>query len=676
MFHSLLIANRGEIACRIMKTAQRMGLRCIAVFSEADQGAQHVVNADEARLIGPSAAAESYLAIDKIIDAARQSGAEAVHPGYGFLSENADFAQACTEADLTFVGPTPEAIRAMGLKSQAKTLMEAAGVPLLPGYHGDDQDVACFEDAAQKIGYPLLVKASAGGGGKGMRRVDRASDLFDALESARREAASAFGDDRLLLERCLVHPRHIEVQVFRDTHGNRVHLFERDCSLQRRHQKVIEEAPAPGISEDQRQAMGQAALKAAEAIDYHGAGTVEFIAEDDSYYFMEMNTRLQVEHPVTEMITGRDLVEWQLRIAAGEKLPCGQEDLRINGHAFEARLYAEDPERDFLPASGRLDHFVVPSSSSNRRIDSGFVSGDVISIQYDPLIAKIVTWGRNRTDALRQMRSALADVELVGPPTNLDFLARLAAHPDFAVGGVDTAFIEDRREALRPKEQALPEEVLALACLAEGLRLEQNQREATIARPDLYSPWRDRRGWRLNGPGQIPMTFWWEGTAHHITLLSDRQGRHLLRSGGSQLEVDGQLSSAGALEARIGGTVSHARALWVASDLVLIGDFGQFRLALRDPVHGKAAAAGDQDRLASPMPGKIIAVTVEAGQAVVKGDALMVVEAMKMEHSIRTSRDGVVAQVYFAEGDLVEEGVELLRLAATGERPTAAKSKP
>ncbi|MDX1576797.1 MAG: acetyl-CoA carboxylase biotin carboxylase subunit, partial [Kiloniellales bacterium] len=498
MFERLLIANRGEIACRVVRTAKRLALRTIAVYSEADKNALHVALADEAEPIGPPAAAESYLNIEAVLVAAKASRAEAVHPGYGFLSENPDFAEACAAAGLVFVGPPAEAIRAMGSKDRAKVLMERAGVPVLPGYNGRAQSTKALERAAAKLGYPLLIKPSAGGGGKGMRRVDRAADLGPALDGARREAAAAFGDARVILERFLARPRHIEVQIFADQRGRALHLFERDCSIQRRHQKVIEEAPAPGLSAKLRAAMGRAAVAAARAIGYVGAGTVEFLVDGKSFYFMEMNTRLQVEHPVTEMITGHDLVEWQLRVAAGEALPCGQGDLAITGHAIEARLYAEDPARDFLPAPGRLERLRFPKEGRHLRIDSGVREGDEISHYYDPMIAKLIVAGKDRPAAVARLTRALAATEISGVATNLAFLERIAAHADYRAGRIDTVFVERHGESLLPADGLVSDEALALASLAVLLRREAEARAAARASDDPYSPWQETDGWRLN----------------------------------------------------------------------------------------------------------------------------------------------------------------------------------
>jgi 3-methylcrotonyl-CoA carboxylase alpha subunit len=508
MFTKVLIANRGEIACRVVKTCRRLGIRTVAVYSEADAGARHVRLADEAVLIGPPPARESYLRIEAVLDAARETGAEAIHPGYGFLSENEDFASACASEGITFIGPPVGAIRAMGSKSAAKRLMEQAGVPLVPGYHGDNQDPDFLKAQADAIGYPVLIKASAGGGGKGMRVVERAEDFDEALASCRREAAASFGDDRVLVEKYLLRPRHIEIQVFADTHGDVVHLFERDCSVQRRHQKVLEEAPAPGLTPERRARMGAAACDAARAVGYVGAGTVEFIAAPDgAFYFMEMNTRLQVEHPVTEMITGQDLVEWQLRVAAGERLPLAQEQLTIRGHAIEGRIYAEDPAKGFLPSTGRLIHLAPPPETLHVRVDSGVEEGDEITPYYDPMIAKLIVWDEDRERACARMLRALAGFRVVGVANNVAFLSRLVACPAFASADLDTGLIERERAFLFPEQEKAPGEVFALAALAELLSEVQHAAGESARREDPYTPWAKRDGWRLNATFSRSMKF-------------------------------------------------------------------------------------------------------------------------------------------------------------------------
>ncbi|WP_119168854.1 acetyl/propionyl/methylcrotonyl-CoA carboxylase subunit alpha [Algihabitans albus] len=673
MFASLLIANRGEIACRIQRTARRMGLRCIAVYSDADAQAPHVLLSDEAHRLGPAPARESYLNVEALLEAAARSGAEAVHPGYGFLSENAGFAEACARAGLVFVGPPPAAIRAMGSKSEAKTIMEKAGVPLVPGYHGSDQAQDLLAAQAQRIGYPVLIKASAGGGGKGMRVVERPDDFEAALTSAKREASASFADDRVLIEKYLTKPRHIELQVFADSQGNVLHLGERDCSIQRRHQKVIEEAPAPGMTPERRLEMGEAAKAAAAAIGYVGAGTVEFIAEGEDFFFMEMNTRLQVEHPVTEMITGQDLVEWQLKVAAGELLPLTQEEVRLTGHAFEVRLYAEDPARDFLPATGRLTHLRFPEESPHLRVDAGVGEGDEISVHYDPMIAKLIVWDSTRAAALRRLSGALALTEVVGTTTNLAFLQRLAAHSAFADADFDTGFIGKHAEALQPERSAASDDLLALACLAELLARAQEARRAAAASSDPHSPWWSTDGWRLNA-----------GT-HRRLIFDDGAGDegggpraavvHYLPDGLYEIELEGRVIEAraqlrepradggGRIEANLAGRRLVATAVWQGRELTLLSDGGAHHLTLFDQLAAGEADETRDDRLVAPMPGKVVQVLVEAGAEVTAGQPLIVLEAMKMEHTLSAPADGRIAALRYAAGDLVEEGVELLEFA-------------
>ena len=624
MFRKILIANRGEIACRVMRTARRMGVRTVAVYSDADRRALHVKQADESRRIGPPPAAESYLNIDAIIDAARKSGAEAIHPGYGFLSENEDFAAACKKAGIVFIGPTPEAIAAMGDKSAAKRLMEKAGVPLVPGYHGDDQSPALLEKEAARIGFPVLIKPSAGGGGKGMRVVQDRKGFAPALEGAQREAKSSFGDERVLLERYLDRPRHIEMQVFGDTHGNVLHLFERDCSVQRRHQKVLEEAPAPRFS--RRNEIGATAVAAAKAIGYTGAGTVEFIAEGDRFYFMEMNTRLQVEHPVTELVTGLDLVELQLRVAAGEPLPFTQQQVAIDGHAIEARVYAEDPAREFLPSTGRLVHLAFPDGV---RVDSGVAPGGEITSWYDPMIAKVIAHGRDRAEALARLSSALRATEVAGVATNVEFLRRVCDSGAFREADLDTHLIEREREALFAPRGPLPEEVLQAAAAAELHHEERTARKHALRSGDPHSPWHAVDGWRLNGEARHEFVFVHEGAEHRVSVDLALQPHHRCVRDGRTWHV------------------------------FFNGE--RWTLSLKDPSQDLDfdAASGS---LAAPMPGRIVKLMVERGAKVAKGEPLLVLEAMKMEHTIVAPADGVVADVHCAAGEQVLEGVELIRL--------------
>ena len=662
MFGKLLIANRGEIACRIIRTARRLGVATVAVHSEADARAWHVELADEAVAIGPAPARQSYLDGARIIAAAKGTGAEAIHPGYGFLSENAEFAEACAQAGLVFVGPPAGAIRAMGSKSEAKALMEKAKVPVVPGYHGADQADAALAAAAERIGYPVLLKASAGGGGKGMRRVDGPREFAAALASARREARSAFGDERMLVERYLLGPRHVELQVFADRHGHVLHLFERDCSVQRRHQKVIEEAPAPGLPAELRQHMGQAAVAAATAIGYAGAGTVEFILDRDGrFYFMEMNTRLQVEHPVTEMITRLDLVEWQLRVAAGEPLPLAQSDVISEGHAFEARIYAEDPARDFLPSTGRLRHFAMPRETGSLRIDSGVRAGDEITIHYDPMLAKLIVWNRDRESARRRLVAALGQVEIVGLANNVAFLAALADHPGFAAGEIDTGFIEGHRERLLAPVQVDRERFLAAA--VAGLLLEERAKAAELAAAsgDPHAPWHARDGWRLNLEARREFRFIDAGVERQATVHYRRGGLGL--DFGAEEKAFGY-EAAGNERLRIGLADRRFEASVIRQErsLALFCDGAARRLEVADPLAAAEAIEAPSGRLTAPMPGRIVHLLVKPGAKVKRGEVLLVLEAMKMEHSILAPADGVVESLDYAVGDLVEEGVALLSL--------------
>ena len=641
MFQKILIANRGEIACRVIDTCRKLGVDTVAVYSDADRGARHVAMADEAVHIGGPAPADSYLRGDAIIAAAKATGAQAIHPGYGFLSENPEFVDAVEAAGLVFIGPSAKAIRAMGLKDAAKALMEKAGVPVVPGYHGANQDPAYLAEQADKIGYPVLIKAVAGGGGKGMRRVDDPKDFAAALESARSEAQNAFGNPDVLIEKYILQPRHIEVQVFGD--GTRaVHRFERDCSLQRRHQKVIEEAPAPDMPAEVRKIMGAAATRAAEAINYKGAGTIEFIVDGsnglrpDGFWFMEMNTRLQVEHPVTELITGVDLVEWQLRVASGEALPVKQEDLHIHGHAFEARLYAEDVPAGFLPATGTLAHLEFPEQA---RIETGVRPGDTISPWYDPMIAKVVTFGPTRAIALRALERALVDTEVAGSVTNVDFLIALTRHAGFGAGEVDTGLIERDLDGLiaasEPDPGAVALGVIGLSGLADpGVK----------GGMTLWQPLRRTIAWdggeavlEVEGPGAARVTL--NGTPHEVRWQGDRWW------------VDGDL--------RRNRIVNHAAGTSV---------FGGRTVTLKplDPLDRAGAETGGGLTL-SPMPGLVKAVFVKAGQAVAAGDRLAVLEAMKMEHTLTAARDGIVAEVLAAAGDQVQAGAPLIRLEEEAE---------
>ena len=671
MFARLLIANRGEIACRIARTARRLGIRTVAVYSEADRDAMHVDAADEAVLIGPAAARESYLNIGRIVAAARASGADAVHPGYGFLSENAEFAEACAAAGLVFVGPPPAAIRSMGRKAAAKALMERAGVPVVPGYHGEGQDPDWLAAEAGRIGYPVLVKAVAGGGGKGMRRVDDADGFAAALAGAKREAAAAFGDDEVLIERYVNRPRHIEIQVFADRHGNAVHLFERDCSVQRRHQKVLEEAPAPGMPDGMRRAMGEAAVKAAQAIGYVGAGTVEFIADAsrglraDAFFFMEMNTRLQVEHPVTELVTGQDLVEWQLRVAAGEPLPLRQEDLAITGHAVEARVYAENPARNFLPSTGRLLHLRLPEEGPHVRIDAGVRQGDEVSIHYDPMIAKVIAWDHDRTQALRRLVGALERFEVAGLTANVAFLAAVARHPAFAAGDIDTGFIDRHRSDLVPAAAPAPEAALAVACLDVLLRRAAERQAAAAASADPWSPWARCDGWRLNDDARDELEFRDGERTVRIAVGFRGDGFHLALPNGAR-DMRGALEPDGTLAVDLDGLRFTAAVVHQGDVMTVLVGGHSHRLVRHDPL-----AVADVDvelagNVMAPLPGKVTQVLVQPGQTVKKGAALLVLEAMKMEHTVLAPADGEVERVVFAAGEQVEEGAELVTFKDTG----------
>ena len=665
MFGKILIANRGEIACRIIRTAHRLGITAVAVYSQADRGALHVELADEAWPIGPSPARDSYLSIEAILEAARLSGAEAVHPGYGFLSENADFAATCEAAGVVFIGPPATAIRAMGSKAEAKALMRHHGVPLVPGYHGDDQDLQHLAEEAEQIGFPVLIKASAGGGGRGMRVVGGAANFAAVLQSAKREAKAAFGDDRMLIEKYLERPRHIEFQIFADRHGNTVHLFERDCSIQRRHQKVIEEAPAPGLDKGQRGAMGEAAVAAARAVGYVGAGTIEFIVEGDAFYFIEMNTRLQVEHPVTEAVTGLDLVEWQLRVAAGEALPLCQQDLLLHGHAIETRLYAEDPERGFLPQTGTLNRlcFPVPETA---RVDTGVRQGDAVTPYYDPLIAKIIAWGEDRAAALARLRRALAETAVQGVTTNRDFLLRVVAHPEFAGGTIDTGFIERQRSAVIPERRPAPDTALAAAALSRLIAREEAAKEAARHHGDRFSPWVRIDGWRLNGVSHQELVFR-DGADERKVTATARAGDWLLEIGEQpSLLLGGEYRPDGTLSLTLDGVCRHVTVFNRGSETTVFLDPDSWRFVEIDPLAPSADEDPTAGRLTAPMPGRVTQLMVEPGDQVRRGEPLMIVEAMKMEHTITAPADGVVEAVRFGVGDLVEEGVELIALAAPG----------
>ncbi len=673
MFSTLLIANRGEIACRVAATARRMGIRTVAVYSDADANARHVAACDVAVHIGGPEPRASYLRADAILQAARDTGAQAIHPGYGFLSENEGFARAAADAGIVFVGPPASAIAAMGSKSAAKTLMAKAGVPLVPGYHGDNQDPEFLKQQSDGMGYPVLIKASAGGGGKGMRVVESSGAFLDALASCKREASSSFGDDRVLIERYLQKPRHIEIQVFADTHGNCVYLFERDCSVQRRHQKVIEEAPAPGMTPERRKAMGDAAVAAARAVGYVGAGTVEFIVEPDGrFYFMEMNTRLQVEHPVTEMITGHDLVEWQLRVAAGQALPATQEDLRITGHAIEARIYAENPDKGFLPSIGTLAYLGLPPHASftnaDVRVDGGVRMGDTITPYYDPMIAKLIVRGSDRDQARARMVQALAQIQAVGVQTNVAFLMRLMQDSAFAAADLDTGLIERQRATLLPPPQPVGAATLALATAAVLVKQGLTEPDGGQARKESASPWDARDGWRLGNHYTRHLSWVDDGQPRQTTVARHGTAWTLDCGDGAQAftwraHASANSNLAYGLRATVAGRESAGTVVLQGERAFVFGEGGAHVLDLPDPLKHSHDTQGDHGGgLTAPMPGKIISIAVKAGDEVEKGQALLVMEAMKMEHTISAPADGHVQEVFYAVGDQVTEGAALISI--------------
>ncbi|WP_426390534.1 acetyl-CoA carboxylase biotin carboxylase subunit [Variovorax sp. R-27] len=664
MFKKILIANRGEIACRVAATARRMAIRTVAVYSDADAHANHVRACDESVHLGGSAPKDSYLRWEKILEAAKATGAEAVHPGYGFLSENEEFAQACADAGLVFIGPPPSAIKAMGLKAESKQLMEKAGVPLVPGYHGHDQNPQLLQREADRIGYPVLIKASAGGGGKGMRAVDKAEDFAAALASCQREAINSFGDDAVLIEKYVQRPRHIEIQVFGDTHGNYVYLFERDCSVQRRHQKVLEEAPAPGMTEAMRKQMGDAAVAAARAVNYVGAGTVEFIVEqreggEMNFFFMEMNTRLQVEHPVTEAITGLDLVEWQLRVASGETLPAKQQELQIHGHAIEARICAENPDNNFLPATGTLRVYRKPQATafqrSRVRIDDGVREGGEISPFYDSMIAKLIVHGTTREEALARLDAALAQVQIVGVSTNVQFLRGILATESFSKANLDTALIERERAVLFDRE-ALGLPLAAAAAITRTLVTER-----PVGVPD---PFERRDGWRSHGEYLRRFDFEFRGAEQIALLTYKRDGSLWLQAGGAEGPlVVGQFPS-GEFEVEFAGNRQTLDVHLDGATAHVFASKGATKITAIDRLAHAGDTQAEGGRLTAPMPGKVVSFAVKAGDKVSRGQPLAVMEAMKMEHTIAAPADGTVEELMFAPGEQVAEGDELLRMGA------------
>ena len=662
MFSKILIANRGEIACRVIRTCRRLGIRTVAVYSEADADAQHVRQADEAYLIGGPRPADSYLRGDAVIAAAREAGAEAIHPGYGFLSENADFADAVAAAGLVFIGPSGASMRKMGSKAGAKELMAAAGVPVVPGYTGEDQSPNTLAREAARIGFPLMIKAAHGGGGKGMRVVHRLEDFIAQLESCQREAANAFGRDRVLLERYVASPRHIEIQVFADAHGRTLHLNERECSAQRRYQKVLEESPSPFLTPALRAAMGDAAVKAAQAIDYVNAGTVEFIVDPDGqFYFMEINTRLQVEHPVTELVTGLDLVEWQLRVAASEALPLAQEDIRQRGHAIEVRLYAEDPEAGFLPGSGRLERLALPEASPGVRIDAGVVEGDTVTIFYDPMIAKLIVHGADRMEALARLRDALARCDIAGPKSNIAFLERLVRHPAVTGGWIDTGYLDRHLDEFMPAPSLASTQQVALVA-AELLWQEARARAQAGDGDEPDSPWAIADGWRLGHAGARPLAFAHLGQTW-TALAHGHGGRYRIELADEVHEVEDARLTGDLLGLRIHGQARRFRILRHGTRLTLHD--GEQRTAVETvPAYRRTdmAEASGSGKIVAPMPGRVVLVKARPGDEVVAGQELLVMEAMKMELAVKASRDGVVVDVRAAAGDFVEADTVLVAL--------------
>jgi 3-methylcrotonyl-CoA carboxylase alpha subunit len=654
-FRTLLIANRGEIAARVIRTAKAMGLRTVAVYSDADRDALHVAIADEAVLLGPARARDSYLNIQCVIEAAKKSGVEAVHPGYGFLSENAEFAQACADAKLVFVGPTAAMMTAMGSKSGSKALMEKAGVPLVPGYHGEAQDETTLADAADKIGFPVLVKASAGGGGRGMRIVRSAAELAAAIISAKREAKAAFGDDRMLIEKYVDNPRHIEVQVIGDSHGNLLSLFERECTLQRRHQKVIEEAPSPTLNAAQRDAVCAAARKAAGAVNYVGAGTIEFVSNGKDVFFIEMNTRLQVEHPVTELITGIDLVEWQLRVAFGEKLPLKQDEIRLNGHAIEARVYAENPHKNFMPSVGRIRTWRTPEQTNGLRIDAGYREGDTVSPHYDAMLAKVIAWAPTRDAAINRLNRGLEETDVRGVVTNIPFLSALVTHPKVRANTIDTGFIERELKNLTP--EALPPGDLEL-CAAVAAVLQDEQ---MAARTEAHSPWRTF-GWMPVGRRQRVFSFRHGQGGEHKVTLQYGSGPATLSIGGREFAFASSPAETGGVDLTLDGARSHVVAVVEGHELYLRTRNGRFDLHWVDPFGGDDEEQVGEDKIVAPLPGTVVALLAEVGATLEKGAPILTLEVMKMEQTLRAPFAGILKAIKCKVGDIVQEGVELAEI--------------
>ncbi len=653
-FNTLLIANRGEIACRVIRTARAMGLRTVAVYSDADRDALHVALADEAVMLGPARARDSYLNIERVLEAAKSSGAEAIHPGYGFLSENAKFAQACADAGLVFVGPTAAMMTAMGSKSGSKELMETAGVPLVPGYHGEAQDDATLASAAKKIGFPVLVKASAGGGGRGMRIVRSADELGPAIVSAKREAKAAFGDDLMLIEKYVDNPRHIEVQVIGDSHGNLLSLFERECTLQRRHQKVIEEAPSPTLNPKQREAVCAAARKAAAAVNYVGAGTIEFVSDGRDVFFIEMNTRLQVEHPVTELITGIDLVEWQLRVAFGEKLPLTQDQIKLNGHAIEARVYAENPHKNFMPSVGQIKTWRTPEATDGLRIDAGYQAGSEVSPHYDAMLAKVIAWAPTRAAAISRLNRGLEETDVRGVITNIPFLAALVMHPDVRKNAIDTGFIERHLQQLTPPARALGDLELAAAVAAIL------NHEAQWAGVDSHSPWRVS-GWMPVGQRRRTFIFR-QGAAEYKAVRRYGEDVSILTIGNRETAFAYTSKGAGELGLTLGDVRSRCVVILDGQELYLRTRNGRFDLHWVDPFGSEDEEQVGEDRIIAPLPGTVVALLAEEGAPLEKGAAILTLEVMKMEQTLRAPFAGVLKRVKCKVGDIVQEGAELAEI--------------
>jgi 3-methylcrotonyl-CoA carboxylase alpha subunit len=654
-FHTLLIANRGEIAVRVIRTARAMGLRTVAVYSEADRGALHVAMADEAVLLGPARARDSYLNVERVVEAARQTSAEAIHPGYGFLSENADFAQACLDAGLVFVGPTPAMMNAMGSKSGSKRLMEKAGVPLVPGYHGEAQDDATLAKAAAKIGFPVLVKASAGGGGRGMRIVHAASELAASVESAKREAKAAFGDDRVLIEKLVENPRHIEVQVIGDSHGNLLSLFERECTLQRRHQKVIEEAPSPTLDAVQRDAVCAAARKAAAAVGYVGAGTIEFVSDGRDVFFIEMNTRLQVEHPVTELITGIDLVEWQLRVAAGETLPLTQQQITLRGHAIEARVYAENPDKNFMPSVGTIRSWNMPKQKAGLRVDAGYRQGDTVSPHYDAMLAKVIAWAPTRDVAIDRLNHALTESDVRGVITNIPFLAALVSHPAVRANSIDTGFIERELKQLTAVPKP-PHDLEFGAAVAAILHQEAKAPEGAAK-----SPW-GTAGWMPVGRRQRMFTFRLGQGSEQKVGLRYGKGPATLAIGDREIAFSAVPGAAGGIDLTLHGIKSHVMAIVEGHELYVRTRNGRFELHWVDPFGGDDEEQVGEDKIVAPLPGTVVAILAEIGAKLEKGAPILTLEVMKMEQTLRAPYAGVLKAIKCKVGDIVGEGVELAEI--------------